>query len=51
VNLEAIFGISIEKSWQLLACVLGVLKSGHAFYTLDPSISVRQIAHILPYFI
>jgi amino acid adenylation domain-containing protein len=47
VEPEAIVGVCVERSLEMLICLLGVLKSGAAYVPLDPTNPPERLAFIL----
>lgn len=46
VGRETLVGICLERSWRMVAAVLGVLKSGGAYVPLDPTHPAERIEFI-----
>ncbi|HSF41241.1 MAG TPA: amino acid adenylation domain-containing protein, partial [Thermoanaerobaculia bacterium] len=47
VGPEALVGVSLERSLDLLVAVLGILKAGAAYLPLDPSYPAERLAFML----
>jgi amino acid adenylation domain-containing protein len=43
----ALVGVCMERSFELIAAVLGILKSGAAYVPVDPASPAERIGHIL----
>jgi amino acid adenylation domain-containing protein len=42
-----LIGISLERSLEMLICILGILKSGGAYLPLDPNYPTERISYML----
>jgi amino acid adenylation domain-containing protein len=47
VGANVLVGLYVERSLDLLVCVLGILKAGGAYLPLDPSYPAERVAFIL----
>lgn len=47
IGAEHVVAVAIEKCWEQIASVLGVLASGAAYLPLDPSLPAERLATIL----
>jgi amino acid adenylation domain-containing protein len=47
VGPEVVVGICVERSWQLVAGILGILKAGGAYVPLDPAYPADRLGFIL----
>ena len=47
VGKETLVGLCVERSWELVAGVLGILKAGAAYVPLDPLYPAERVAFML----
>jgi amino acid adenylation domain-containing protein len=47
VHADTLVGICLERSIEMIVCILGVLKAGGAYLPLDPHYPSARLAHVL----
>ncbi|MFF3334803.1 amino acid adenylation domain-containing protein [Streptomyces sp. NPDC002888] len=47
VGVGSVVGVCLERGVELLVAVLGVLKAGGAYMTIDPEYPARRVAHMV----